>query len=514
MGEAFIKKYKDIDRTSKLAFFSTLAIFLLTHFYKLVNFLPNHDTLYTMHSAQNGTASGRWFLSVACFPSSLFDLPWINGLLSAVYLALVSVVIVKLFRVENPVVIMIIGGILTALPPTTETMFFSFTADGFCLGLLLVSVGSYLLCTRNDIWSVVVATVLICLSCGIYQAYVSFGLVMSLCYCCYLILKNEISTVNVFKRALLHVGSYGVAMALYYGLWKLILHFTSAEATGYQGINTVTEVSLSKLIGGAVTSVKNIYFFFFEWNMLEHPITLYGLLNLLFLVSFAGLAVYCIVKCRVYKSPVRLLVFVAALALCVPVVSVWSFFSAELGYHLMMLHSLCFLFIFAAVLADGWLKPRLSTAFGVLLAAIIAVSAVNANIAYFYLNKEYEKSYGRGLMLMSDIRDELVEASGEVTKIAFIGNRSGEVDLGDTYPSQTIHLLAQMIEEDLLYDHVHTHLFLSEIFGLELQPAEELDRLAFERAERENGTLEIWPEIGSMTVVDDTLVIKIGEIEE
>lgn len=82
-------------------------------------------------------ASGRWFLSVACAPSSFFDLPWVTGLFSLVYISLTAAVVVRLLGIKDPVAVVLGGALIASYPGMTETFFYGFTADGYFLAMLL-----------------------------------------------------------------------------------------------------------------------------------------------------------------------------------------------------------------------------------------------------------------------------------------------------------------------------------------------------------------------------------------
>lgn len=106
MGTNILELYKKRCKYEwKVAFISTFLIGLLTHIYKFTNTLLNHDSLYSFYHDQNIVQSGRWFLSIACSISSYFDLPWVTGLLSVVFISLTTVVITEIFEIKNPVVI-------------------------------------------------------------------------------------------------------------------------------------------------------------------------------------------------------------------------------------------------------------------------------------------------------------------------------------------------------------------------------------------------------------------------
>ncbi len=182
MGTSLLYFYKNkVKPQWKFAFGSTFLVALLIHFYKFSNTLLNHDSLFNFYSDQNMVGSGRWFLSVTCRVSSYFDLPWVIGLLSVIYIALTVVVIIELFQVKNPIVILLIGGLTSAFPGITETFYFEFTADGYMLAMLLAALAVYHSNFEHTGWkTTLLSIVFICLSCGIYQAYVSFALLLTL----------------------------------------------------------------------------------------------------------------------------------------------------------------------------------------------------------------------------------------------------------------------------------------------------------------------------------------------
>ena len=176
--------YKNrLKSTWKLAFFSAFFIGLLVHMFKLANVLPYWDSLMNHYSSQDMVASGRWFLSVACSLSSHFDLPWLNGILSLLLLGITAAVIAEHFGMESPVLIILSSGLLVSFPAVTATFAYSYTADGYMVAMLLAALAATLSRVediRPDRWKrLLLSSLLLCLSCGIYQAYVSFAFMLA-----------------------------------------------------------------------------------------------------------------------------------------------------------------------------------------------------------------------------------------------------------------------------------------------------------------------------------------------
>ena len=112
MGTKLIEAWKTnkIKKEWKIAFIATFIIGLLVHIYRFTNDIPNHDGVLNQYDSQNIIGSGRWFLTVACMFSSYFDLPLVDGIFSLIFISLTMVLIVEIFKMENPVLI-IIGGV-------------------------------------------------------------------------------------------------------------------------------------------------------------------------------------------------------------------------------------------------------------------------------------------------------------------------------------------------------------------------------------------------------------------
>lgn len=62
--EFYIQKvYRKISDREKKIFFVTLVIILLVHAFRLLNFIPNHDSLWNYYGNLDVVTSGRWTLT-------------------------------------------------------------------------------------------------------------------------------------------------------------------------------------------------------------------------------------------------------------------------------------------------------------------------------------------------------------------------------------------------------------------------------------------------------------------
>ena len=500
-----------IKKTWKIAFISAVVIFLLTHLYKITNTLPNHDSFYNVYFDQNMTISGRWFLQYVCGISSYFDLDWVIGVLCAIWIGVVAVAVTELFMIENPFVICLCSALLATCPPTTETMFFGFTADGYFLGFAMAAVSACLTCRRGKWQSYIAGGILLCLCCAIYQAYVSFAAMLCICWLVLELIEGHFDAKAAWNWIMRHVLIYAASMVGYFVAWKLILLVSGISATNYQGIDSVGQFSAAKIISGAVASVSNLFFFFLEWNILEHPVTLYGGLNCLFFLSFLIILIISIIKSGIYRRPHAFILLAIALAVSIPVISMWGFFSASVVYRPMMLHSAVVYYILVILLFDRWTGVKLSTCFGLGMCILVFNFVIMANISYNYLNDCNERTYYDGLQMMEIIEDAQNQYGDAIEQIAFVGSRRLDVDLQTDKPSDHIHMLSVLLEKSLMFDHEHIYSYLSDIFDLDIPRFQ--DSLLVRLEENHSvQALSQWPHDNCWTVVDNILVINLGDI--
>ena len=516
MGEGILKYYQtNIKKEYKIAFLSTFFITLLIHLYKFTNTLPNHDSVYNYYTDQNILDLGRWALSTACGISSYWDLPWINGMFSCVFIALTVVMVVALLKIENPILIGLAGALIAASPATTETFFFLYTADGYMIAMFLAAMAVYLSrIEETRISRFVLGGICICISCGIYQAYVSFALVLSVCYFVDVLLLNNHSSQNCFKWIFRQAVIYVTALTSYYVIWKLCMRISDTVARDYQGVSDVGNISVGVLLKGLISSIKTTMLYFLQWDVFENGFTLYSVLSCLFIIIMVvGLLISCY-RSKILKRKWASVLFVLCLVAIIPFACIWHFASDSVGYRAMMLQSFSLLFILTALLYERWFKTIAKNIVCLFLIVIIFNNALMANISYFYMNLCYERTYAEGVEMMMEIHD--LQDCYEINDIAIIGDRLPDVqwdifdsETGKIAPAGKIH----MLETSLHINSGHTIAFLRETFGMELETVG-YTRLTELTESDEVQSMGVWPAGDSITVIDHTIVIKLANEAE
>ncbi len=544
MGEGFVEFYQTrIKKSWKLAFVSAFVVGLLVHMYKFTNTLLGHDSLFNIYGTQNVVRSGRWFLAVACSLSSFFDLPWVNGVLSLIWIGVAAAVVIDIFRIENPVLILLTGGLLVTFPAVTQTFYFEYTADGYMLAMVLAALTvRFSMIGERRKSRLFLSFCCITLTCGIYQAYVSFALVLSLGYFMTELLENryekKLYTLWIRNQILI----YGLGMAAYYVIWQIAMVCQgNLQPNQYMGIDTIGQIGPGFLWDAVKQTMTSFVSVFMVWNFLRRGLTMYTVLNILFLMAAAYIVVTAVRKSRLYTRKGQMLLFLLCMAAIPFAVFIWFFASQGIQYVVRMEQSVCLLYILCGVLANRWLKPGKSDIVALLLAVIIFNNGVTANMMYQYMHRCYEESYATGVEIATHIH--LLD-DGTQKEIVIVGLTSwfSEEEYESGGGLKELALL-KSIYNNLFSAGSCPALFLSEVVGLELSyyrvnPEMEVPPvdvgsnnwpvsggwtwrfpLADEAVKaklidtKQVADMPVWPAADSIQVIDDLIVIKLGNVE-
>lgn len=542
MGASLIRFYQDkITLQQKLAFRSAMIAGVLVHMYKFTNTLPNHDSLFNYYSSQNIVSLGRWFLSVACGFSSYFDLPWVIGLISLFFMACTALLITDIFRIQNPVLTILSAALLVSFPAITETFFFGFTADGYMLSMLFAALTVY--CStleRQGRHWIALSVVFICLSCGTYQAYVSFALVLALCYFMCELLENRYDTGQYLKWMGKQFFIYASGLLLYLVIWKICLTLQGCEPTAYEGISILGQLNIRSLCSAVYKTMQSLIMFFFGWNILKYGLTWYAGLNCLFLLLTCFSILYAIIHSGILKRVPQLLLFLLCAAVIPFAAFIWYFTSPSVIYYTRMEQSLCLCFIFIGVICEKWLRSDRRWITAILLAAIAFNNGIIANKFYYYMNLCYERSYATALEVQTRIH--MVD-DGSIKAVAFIGYledefsdefskdrkglgsmgvlKSPDKNLTASGSSNMMLFLLQYTGFELEYYHRHPDEQLPEIFFPDTDPVPTGWSIEFPLADavvaeqlaatEEVQAMGIWPAADSIRPVGDVVVIKLSD---
>ncbi len=505
--QVFVKWKQKITHKDYAAFLTAVVVGLLTHMRVFVQDIPNHDGMSSIFFDQNMITSGRWFLTVACGISSDYTLPWVIGVLCILYLGVTAVLLQRFFQVKHTYTAVLIAAVLVAYPTLTSNFAYIFTADGYMLALLLAVLAVFL--TEWGKWGFVWGAVGLGFSMGIYQAYISFTMILAVYAVCraWFFGKELKEKWNVTWR---YVAMGGLGAAIYFMMLQILLKVQNTSLSGYQGIGEGNQNSL-------IDTLIHIYKDFAVHTLRGNIMTQRGLLAAAVGLVLAAAAVVLVAAMWKAGSLRNIWTYFAAavavvvLPVCFNAILV---ISPDVTYHALMRYQWVLIPIIAAAILDNLAETvcvtiKKSAAVSwvslVLTGVIVFQYAVICNIGYFNLEKKFEKTYAYCLRLLD--RMEQTEGYYHGMPVVMIGV------IGDQYlPSTdlTVNVTDSLIGihgDYLFYTADNYQAFMKYYFGVQVEMID-IEEVPKHVSTPEYKELQVFPKQNSMKVVNGILYIR------
>lgn len=483
---------------------------IMTHMYALTNNLHNYDDIFSqpLHYG-SGVPSGRfaleWLANLSVLLDSGYDLPWVNGVLFLVLLSLTAELLVTVLSIQRTSHAALVGMLFTVFPTAASILIHRFTAVYYGISILLAVLAVWVLPRRRA--GFLFSSVCISLSMGIYQAYVPITISLFVLQLLRKTLEGEEKPSAIVKQGLRACVALLLGVGLYALILKLALHFTGRELLDYQGIDQMGRLSLQEIPGlvkdavylvcmlpvknycdiNGTVYLKAVYCFLGIVSvamiayilLVKRPklgmVILTGTLCIAFLIAVNFIYIMC-----PHSHIYTLMVYAAALIGCAPVVIIECVPPMRQGRRQLLL---------SRVVAGG-------------IALLIAGYAYEDNLNYtalYYCNRQVE-NYMNALV----VQVRMTDGFDTDKEWAFVGaiddplmwfSWESGLTYGGTAPP-----------ENLLNCH-STMAWVNQYFGYAppLASPERIEELSATEAVR---AMPVWPDAGSIQVIEDTVVIK------
>lgn len=487
---------------------------LATHFYALTNTMHNYDDIIVQPGGiGSGMALGRWLLEiygvVLRFLGWDYNLTWFNGVVFLLLLALSAGILCRVLEVKSRPLAALMGMLFAVFPASVSSLEFRYTSVLYGVGILFAVGACWVLGQKRRGW--LMAAGLICLSLGVYQAYlpITIGIiVLSLLRRC---LMGE-EPKGLIGEGLKACGTILLGLVAYFVILKVLLRLTGVEMRTYQGISTMGALSLRRMPQLIVRAFTECLTFAGKnrWNladsrMIRLSYLALGALSLCLLVVLLRrrvrtalswvLAVFLLlvfpvaVNFIVVMSPdahiYTLMQYAFVLVGCVPLVLLDCLGAEEPGkYGKLLRRGVC---LFAGLLVFGY------------------VYSANLNYTANYYYTRQTENYMNSLM--TQVR--MAEGFTPDKSWAFIGNINDPMLSGVWSGVRTNGGIAK--PGSLVNAYSRTEWF--DVYlacHVEVEDPEVAAALA--RTE-EVKAMPCWPSEGSIRVISDTVVIKCQNVE-
>ena len=494
----------------KVCFFAAIAVGMIAHLYKITNWLPNWDSLVFRYDPQNMVGLGRWFLPVVCSFSSFYDLPFLNGIIAILFHALGAVCICRILNIRKKITAFLIGAIIVSFPTVTSVMMYNYVADGYSIAFFLSTLAALYMIKGKG--GYIISAVLIALSVGIYQAYITVTIMLILLWLIDQIIYRRAEFFILLKKSacMLLAGISG--MILYSIILKVILSVSSAELLDYQGINSTASLSNIDLVSSLYVIKETFINCFFDFSK---GISIYVILNVFVLLFTFFYYIKYIVKNKIYRKPVELFAVIASGIALIFGAGALAFINPSVDYHNLMLMGYSVFYIFFLVLyergTDANERHTCIKRWAVLAVAsvIIINQVVIANVSYHKAQIAYEKSYGV-LVRIADRIEQTPDAEN-CDKILVLGALDNSENYSVNLPPDITGITDGYIiraDDETVKQSVLTAALRDYCeMDYEFVSGEEKKKLAQSEKVEAMGK---WPAKDCVAVVDNTIVIKLG----
>lgn len=506
------------DKLLKQSFFYTYLLGLAAHAYCFLNLTVSHDSLRAFYIAGKypKASLGRIFYAAyIALTRGRIVLPWLIGVLGLFWIAIAVYLIVRMFQMEKRIFVLLIAGICVTNPSlyaTAATYLHDFDANGFAILLAVSTVFMWeramaVSQRKKKICILGAAALLMSLSLGIYQSYVSVAITLIMLISVKNLLNRK-KSIEVLGQGLWAVVMLGVTAGLYLIEVKIFSHVTGVSILNnesYNGLGNMSEVLSGNVFlkivdtyRSFVTPFKNLILTSEPQNLILAALAL--LMLCIFAISLLGF--------RKLDWAGRGLMLM--LGLLMPFGMNTSSFLSNGMFHVLMQYAVWFVYLLALLLVC-WLsleknvservKKVLGIAVCVCVALIIAENIQTSNTIYVKKNIESQATLSY-MTRVSERMEEVDEYIPGETPVVFIGEYAVGASMAG-FEKYEVITGVEYHSPITFYDTYKD--YFRYILG---RPILLEDAGAFEMHE-EVQQMPVFPKEGSIAMLDGTLVIKL-----
>ena len=505
-------------------FLLTMILGFITHGFRLTNKFFCEDSFNYLD-----TVSASWTISIGRFLLPIVETvrgpkeaTWVIGVLSLIWISFTAIVVVRLFEIKNNLYVILTSAILVCNPVVAGTFSYMYTADGYFFGLLLSVLSVYLAVKAKKFWELIVSAVLLGLSMGFYQSYVSVAILLLEIWLILMLNDREKSLKEFWKKT----GSFALmgimAVVIYYPLMKIVMKITDHEVSGYMGLDGGQSFS----VGRVVDIIVNSYVEFARYYLVRYKVDFYNVSNVLMFIMTAVLLAILMFGRKGSKKTgageIALRLGIEALLLLFIPIATHIFFvlSPDVKYlSAPMLYSMGIIYIFPVILMqilysragdielwknkDEMLKQVPQGIMLVFLFVICFHFVVMTDQAYesmYRANKNMENQLNR-----IQVRLEMTEGYRDDMDLAVIGCTYQIPDYLESAPR-----LSGVVSNLFMtggYEYINgLNWFLSTDYGsVSFEEYKEIVRTP------EFAEMNMWPQEGCTRVIGDTMVLYLDD---
>lgn len=516
--EYFLKRQLSrLTRQQLTAFISAIIVGFAGHCYIFTNSLLYHDGILSVHTKGATFSLGRWGLGLIEFIEKYtlgsYGSSFFHGLLSIILIAISSILIIDILRIETNISAAYIGAIMTVFPVVTSVFAFMYTSVAYWIALLCNVLAVYIVVRHKRYLG---AVLFLTLGLGLYQAFFAVAISLFLLSMIIDCMNDRMKNISdIFKRGLGYVITMLSGLALYLVVNVAFIRLLKINMSSYQGADQLGKLDVRRIpymLGKAYTC----FGLKIEWSGINNALVLrlavWGIM-LITVLLFAMVVWYGGQK---NSNKIGLIIL-----LCLtPVAFNGAYlFSTSDSYsvHTLMRYSLVFALIIPIVpleyLEGRQLLRRKRSIFvaeimlPMLLWGVSGCYLYNNNVAYMKENFLQEQAISYYTVLISEIKG--TDGYNDDLPVAYIGERNIEDKSVTMWPQfERVQITGyEGNASDLLNDYAW-RVYVGRHCGFYPKVLE--DTTEIEKIE-EVKAMPCYPDKGSVKVVNGVVVVKFAK---
>ena len=436
--------------------------------------------------------------------------PFLSVLISSVLLGIVVVLLLDIFKIKNTVFKYITAIIIAVAPNISATLMFYYCSDAYIMAFLFATIAVFIIdkMKNRNVLPVIIGSIFIALSLGMYQTYISIALVLFMTlFLISLIKKEDMKTIikNVFKYFFTVVIGFGI----YYILLQLALKVRGIELSGYSGANEIGLNTLLEMPRLLPQAYERFIEYYFKNNILPNTTWHTNIMYVFLFGITLGAIIYLIAEKKVYKRIPLIIISLVLFPLCFGTIEL---IVPNANIHILMACSYILVFpIFFSIIElvdNEEMKTIIRNAIIIFTIVVTWIYIWQDNASYVYMNKRNEQMKTSMNRILTRI--ESMEEYNKDVPILFVGR----VELNEYFSKYDRELKSKTwgfiscwpmiwVDYDVSYER-----FFNEYAGVELNVVREANSKDILETE-EYKEMEVYPSNKSIKFINNTVVVKL-----
>ncbi len=511
LDELVRRLWQRVGGAEKSALFAALIAGYVTHLYAFTNMIPNSDGLSRVYDLQQMTVSGRWFLHYATALNNFTQMPAVIGLLSVLLIALAAGLAVNVLRIKSRTLGAMLGAVMAAFPSMGFTFMYMFTASAYCLAIFMAVLSVWMALRGKGGFAA--AVVLVALTMGTYQVYVTIAIGLSVLAVMRRVLERENGFMDCLLLGLKLMAYLALGAVLYYLILQVFLKVKGVELLSYLGMDAASSgYPFGQLPALILTAYKQVVKFFFVSGATNGFATeWFAVLNCITFVLGAAFTFAHISKENMWSELWRA-VTVLGLVVIFPlainfgqIISPYSEPTPLMKYSHVLVYAIV---LMAMDLAEGCPAPKLRSGLTCVWCALLLLFFLNTNNLMYTASAQSHRaveSYFTRMMA----RVEACEGYEQGMEVLFVGAIPDEQirSTVESY-SQVDHYSVPVHNPAHLNKHIYH--YLNDWLSVPVEEPAESVVIAVADSE-EFAEMPLYPQQGSVQVLDGRVVVKLRE---